>query len=93
MVLEQATVWTPASIKYKGGPMATKELQILRLRFKAAYTTYMNCVQEISEASMQGQWPTEARLKADEAALKELVAAHAALLAGLWDHTQKKKAV
>ena len=67
--------------------MATKELQLLRLRYKAAYTAYMNAVHDISAASMRGEWPTVELLKADEAALKELVAAHAALLAGLWDHS------
>ena len=71
--------------------MATKELQVLRLRFKAAYTVYMNSVQGISEASMRGQWPTADMLKADEAALKELMEARAALLAGLWDYSQKVK--
>ena len=73
--------------------MATKELQVLRLRYKAAYTAYMNCVHEISEASAQGQWPTEKMLKADEAALKELVTVHAELLAGLWEHCHKEKSV
>jgi hypothetical protein len=72
--------------------MATKELQILRLRFKAAYTAYMSAVANISEASVQGHWPSEEMLKADEAALKELVTAHAELLAGLWEHNQKKTA-
>ena len=70
--------------------MATKELQVLRLRFKAAYTAYMTVVHDVCEASMRGQWPTAELLKADEAALKELVTAHAALLAGLWEHSQKK---
>ena len=72
--------------------MATKELQVLRLRFKAAFTAYMNAVHDISEASVRGQWPTPETLQADEAALKELVTAHAALLAGLWEHSQKKLA-
>ena len=72
--------------------MATKELQVLRLRFKAAYTAYMSAVHAISEASVRGQWPTAEMLKADEAALKELVTAHAELLAGLWTHSQKKTA-
>jgi hypothetical protein len=72
--------------------MATKELQVLRLRFKAAYTAYMSAVQDISEASMRGQWPTAKMLQADEAALKELMTARSDLLAGLWDHTQKARA-
>ncbi len=70
--------------------MATKELQLLRLRYKAAYTAYMNAVHDISEASMRGEWPSAELLKADEGALKELVTAHAALLAGLWNHSQMK---
>jgi hypothetical protein len=34
--------------------MATNELRELRHKYKAAYTTYLSCVQALSEASQQG---------------------------------------
>ncbi len=34
--------------------MATKELRELRHKFKVAYTSYMHCVQAISDASQNG---------------------------------------
>jgi len=69
-------------------PMATKELRVLRHRYKAAYTSYMHCVHAVSDASEKGAWPTEIiKLEAD--ALQELNAARQALLDALYAHSMK----
>jgi hypothetical protein len=66
--------------------MATKELRVLRHRYKAAYTSYMHCVQALSDASEQGVWPTEiVKLEAD--ALHDLSATRQALLDALYAHS------
>jgi hypothetical protein len=36
--------------------MATKELRELRHKYKAAYTSYMHCVQALSDATQAGVW-------------------------------------
>ena len=36
--------------------MATKELRELRHKYKAAYTTYMSCVQALADATERGEW-------------------------------------
>lgn len=68
--------------------MATKELRVLRHRYKAADTSYMHCVQAVSDASEKGQWPTEiVKLEAD--ALHELNTTRQALLDALYAHAMK----
>src|SRR5688500_13762586 len=78
------------------GPMATtelQELQELRLRYKAAYTTYMNSVQALSDASQRGVWPAPGVLGAEQRALNELVWVREALLEALFAHRTKARPV
>ena len=52
--------------------MATKELRELRHKYKAAYTSYMQSVQALSDASQAGIWPSAEVLKLEDAALNHL---------------------
>jgi hypothetical protein len=69
--------------------MATKELRVLRHRYKAAYTTYLGCVQALSDASQEGRLPSEQVLQAEELALGELTLTRRALLAALREHAAR----
>ena len=68
--------------------MATKELRELRHKYKAAYTTYMQSVQALSDASQDGFWPSAEVLKLEEAALNELTFFRQALLDALYAHNK-----
>lgn len=68
--------------------MATKELRELRHKYKAAYTTYMQSVQALSDASQAGTWPPAEVLKNEEAALNDLTFARQALLDALYAHNK-----
>jgi hypothetical protein len=63
--------------------MATSELQVLRHRYKAAYTAYMVSVQALSDASRRGEHPSEDVMKAEEKAFNELSFLRQALLGAL----------
>lgn len=67
--------------------MATKELRVLRHRYKSAYTSYMHCVHALSDASEKGLWPPEEILRLEADALQELNSARQALLDGLKSHS------
>lgn len=67
--------------------MATKELRELRHRYKVAYTSYMQCVQALSDASQNGTWPPAAVLQREEQSLNELTFVRQALLDALYAHT------
>jgi hypothetical protein len=67
--------------------MATKELKDLRGQYRAAYTAYMHCVQQLSEASQRGEWPAADVLNAEERALNNLNSFRNALLAALFKHS------
>jgi hypothetical protein len=69
--------------------MATKELRELRHRYKVAYTSYMQCVQALSDASQNGKWPPAAVLQQEEQSLNELTFVRQALLDALYAHTMK----
>jgi hypothetical protein len=69
--------------------MATKELRDLRHQYKAAYTSYMHCVQALSDATQNGLWPAEPVLKLEEQSLNELVFLRQALLDALYAHSMK----
>jgi hypothetical protein len=69
--------------------MATKELRELRHKYKAAYTTYMQSVQALSDASQAGIWPSAEVLKVEEKALNELTFMRQALLDALYAHGGK----
>jgi hypothetical protein len=69
--------------------MATKELHDLRHRYKAAYTSYMQCVQALSDASQRGTWPSAAVLEHEERLLNELTFVRQALLDALYAHSMK----
>ena len=69
--------------------MATKELRELRHRFKEAYTTYMSCVQALSDASQAGVWPAPDVLGKEERAFNELAFLRQALMDALYAHTAK----
>ena len=70
--------------------MATKELREARHKYKAAYTTYMQSVQALSDASQNGVWPTAEVLKLEDKSLQELNVLRQALLDGLYAHAMKK---
>ena len=66
--------------------MATKELRELRHKYKAAYTSYMHCVQALSDASQTGVVPSAAVLELEEKAFDELTVLRQALLDALRVH-------
>jgi hypothetical protein len=70
--------------------VATKELQELRHQYKTAYTSYMLCVQALSDASQQGVWPSADILKQEEQALHELTFVRQALLDAMYAHSVKR---
>lgn len=69
--------------------MATKELRELRHKYKAAYTSYMQSVQALSDASQAGIWPSAEVLKLEEAALNHLTFVRQALLDALYAYGKK----
>lgn len=70
--------------------MATKALRELRHQYKEAYTVYMHSVQELSEASLRGELPSQQVLLAEEHAIHALNFARVALLDGLLKHCKGK---
>ena len=70
--------------------MATKELRELRHKYKAAYTTYMQSVKALSDASQAGFWPSAEVLKLEEEALNELTFFRQALLDALYEHNRSR---
>jgi|SRR5688572_17443561 hypothetical protein len=71
--------------------MATKELRELRHQYKAAYTTYLGCVQALSDASQDGVWPSAEVLGKEERSLQELTFVRQALLDALYAHSMKTR--
>ena len=71
--------------------MATNELRELRHKYKAAYTSYMQSVQALSDASRVGTWPSAEVLRLEEKALDELTTLRRALLDALYAHSVKAK--
>ncbi len=69
--------------------MATNKLRELRHKYKAAYTSYMHCVQALSDASQTGVMPSAEVLKLEEAALSDLTQLRQALLDALYAHSAK----
>jgi len=69
--------------------MATKELRELRHKYKAAYTSYMLCVQALSDASQTGVVPSAEVLKLEDKAFNELTVLRQALLDALKTHGVK----
>jgi len=69
--------------------MATKELRELRHKYKAAYTSYMHCVQALSDASQTGVMPSAEMLRLEDKALSELMQLRQALLDALYAHSVK----
>jgi hypothetical protein len=63
--------------------MATKELRGLRHKYKAAYTSYMRCVQTLSDASQTGILPSAQVLELEAKAFDELTVLRQALLQAL----------
>ena len=68
--------------------MATKELRELRHKYKAAYTTYLNCVQVLSDATERGVMPTQAVIEQEHAAFTELALVRHELWEKLREHTK-----
>ena len=73
--------------------VATPELRELRHRYKAAYTTYLSCVQALSDASQNGVSPSAEVLGQEERSLRELTFARQALLDALYAHSAKARKV
>jgi hypothetical protein len=69
--------------------MATKELRELRHKYKAAYTSYMLCVQALSDASQTGILPSAEVLELETKAFDELTVLRQALLNALQVHNVK----
>ena len=69
--------------------MATKELRELRHKYKAAYTSYMLCVQALSDASQTGVMPPAAVLELEDKAFDELTVLRQTLLDALQAHNVK----
>jgi hypothetical protein len=70
--------------------MATKELQELRHKYKEAYTTYLGCVQAMSDASAQGKWLAPETLGKEERAFNDLALSRQTLLDALYAHATKR---
>jgi hypothetical protein len=69
--------------------VATKELRELRAHYRAAYTAYMECVKQLSDASQRGEWPSAEVLSAEEKTLNDLTSFRKALLAALSKHVSR----
>lgn len=69
--------------------MATKELRELRHKYKAAYTSYMLCVQALSDASQSGVMPAAEVLELEDKAFEELAVLRQVLLEALQAHGAK----
>jgi hypothetical protein len=69
--------------------MPTKELRDLRHKYKAAYTSYMHCVQALADASQKGIWPPAEVLRLEQQAIDELSSLRQALLDALYAHAMK----
>ena len=69
--------------------MATDEIRDLRHKYKAAYTTYLSCVQALSDASQRGAWPAPDVLGNEERAFNELSFLRQALLDALYAHSRQ----
>lgn len=67
--------------------MATNKLRELRHKYKTAYTSYMHCVQALSDASQAGVMPSAEVLRLEDAALNELTQLRRALLDALSAHS------
>lgn len=71
--------------------MATRELRELRHKYKAAYTSYMHCVQALSDACEHGVRPPVHVLRFEEQALNDLTVWRQALLDALHAHTDEQE--
>ena len=71
--------------------MATKRLRELRHEYKAAYTSYMQCVQALSDASQAGVLPSPEVLKLEEKTFAELTTLRQALLDALHAHNSNAR--
>lgn len=69
--------------------MATHELRELRHKYKTAYTSYMQSVQALSDASQHGVWPSAEIRKLEEQVFNELAFLRQALLDVLYIHSKK----
>jgi hypothetical protein len=63
--------------------MATKELRVLRHKYRTAYTAYMSCVHALSDAGENGDRPPNDLLEAEAEALSALMAARGSFLAAI----------
>jgi hypothetical protein len=63
--------------------MATKELRMLRHNYKVAYTSYLSCVQMVSDASQKGAGLPEEDSEKEDRAFNELALTRQALLDAL----------
>lgn len=63
--------------------VATIELRQLRHKYKAAYTSYMQSVQALSDASQKGEWPAADVLATDRKAFNDLAFVRQLLLDAL----------
>ena len=92
--LVQSRLFAILSPVYRGStnkkaPMATKELRELRHRYKAAYTNYLHCVHEISDATQAGTWPDPEVLEREDQGYNEISFLRKALLDALRAHVMK----
>jgi hypothetical protein len=67
--------------------MATENLRESRLKYRAAYTEYMQCVHALVVFSEKGEWPSDAEIAAEERVFNELAFTRRALMDALYEHT------
>jgi hypothetical protein len=64
-------------------PRTPEALQVLRMKYHAAYDAYRSCVEALSKASINGGVPSQELLDKEAAALHELTEARGNLLAAM----------
>jgi hypothetical protein len=75
----------------KTTPAQTDELQELRHKYKAAYTSYMHSVQALSDATQKREWPSAEWLKLEEQAIEEVASRRRALLDALYARARSSR--
>ena len=71
--------------------MATDELRELRQRYRAAYTSYLQCVYTVSDYTVRGEWPPNEVLTTEASTFAELTTHRRALLDALHRHSRKAR--
>ena len=83
--LSQSDIARRFEQRAKCRPMAAgiPSLDLLRMKYNAAYAAYKECVRALNDASMSGESPSALFLEKEADALHELTEARANLLAAM----------